>query len=183
MRPFLTCLLFLFAGLCHADPTVYRLCQIDPEEILTESPEAGFPLERTVGNPAQWSAPAGCEYLPVVAATAPSFDPDTERLSRLPDAIIDDEVVTNRWEVVALTSDEITARQAEQIRAGLKIIYDAQDAATRTKFQGLKVAVWKALDDRDLSVAAAIIANPGVTLTSGEEAIQASMLTLFPSEE
>ena len=92
----------------------YRLTTIDPPKILTESPVEGFPLRRSVGDPASWSAPEGCRYLPVIEQEIPEYDPETQRPNRLPDTIVGDEVHTRRYEVVEwvpMIPDEVTRRQ------------------------------------------------------------------------
>lgn len=88
----------------------YQLTTIDPPEILTESPVEGFPLRRSVGDPASWSAPEGCRYLPVIERERPEHDPQTQRLNRLPDAIVGEAIHTHRREVIDLTSEEIAER-------------------------------------------------------------------------
>jgi hypothetical protein len=79
--------------------TPHQLCNLSTGKAVT-SPIDGFPPRRSVGDPGGWSAPEGMAYLPIVAATAPPYDADTETLSTLPDAVIDGAFVTDRSEVV-----------------------------------------------------------------------------------
>lgn len=77
----------------------FRLCTIDPPEILKASPVEGFPLARSIGNPSEWLAPDGCSYLPVIEQEKPAVTAG-HSLRKLPDEIVGGEIFANRWELV-----------------------------------------------------------------------------------
>lgn len=95
---------------------MHKLTSIDPPAILDASPMGGYPLIRKVGDPAQWSAPPGCRYLPVVEQSPVEIDPLTHRRERLPDAIVGDEIHTHRTAAVELTQEEAEAARAAASR-------------------------------------------------------------------
>jgi hypothetical protein len=77
----------------------YQLIQIDPPAILSHSPEPGFPVFRSIGDPSKWSAPEGCKYLPVIVSEVPKYDPQIEKLVNLADLITESEILIGRYEV------------------------------------------------------------------------------------
>ena len=87
--------------------TPHQLCLIDPPAAVLTA-VGPFPSRRSIGEPSEWTAPEGHHYLPIVEATPPAFDPETEMLSPLPDAIINGEFVVNRAEVVPLPAAPIS---------------------------------------------------------------------------
>lgn len=94
-----------------SETIIYRLVQSSPPEIVTDKAveKKGFRLRRDFsGDASEMRAPDGMRYLPVVEQDRPTPG-ENEKLSRLPDAIIGDEVHTNRWEVVDMTTEEIAA--------------------------------------------------------------------------
>jgi len=94
----------------------YKLISIDPPEILTVSPVVGKPVRREFsGDPAEMVPPEGCVYLPESEQERP-IPNATQRLVKLPDAIVVNEVHTNRWEVVDFSAAEIAARDAAASR-------------------------------------------------------------------
>lgn len=105
----------------------FRLCTIDPPEILKASPVEGFPPSRSIGNPSEWLAPDGCRYLPVTEQAKPTpSNPETHRLERLPDEIVGDEIHANLWREVAIVAripEEVDARQFKLAihRAGIPL--------------------------------------------------------------
>ncbi len=90
---------------------IFRLAQIHPPEILTQSPDPSFPLRRSIGDPGQWLAPPGCHYLPVVEQSLPPINPAVEQLSYLPDTVVGSEIHTRRYEVIPRSIDFVSPRQ------------------------------------------------------------------------
>lgn len=87
---------------------MYRLVDLTLNQPVAVN-VAGFLARRSVGNPAEWSAPAGYAYMPEVVAEAPEHDPETQRLIALPDLVSDQQVVTGRYEVEDVPSEELLA--------------------------------------------------------------------------
>lgn len=88
--------------------TPHQLCTLDPAAPVRTA-VGPFPAIRSTGDPATWTAPDGHAYLPIVAADAPVYDPETEKLVGAPDAVIDGQFVTGRYRVEPLTLEEIAA--------------------------------------------------------------------------
>lgn len=88
---------------------IYLLTTIDPPEIVTDRAieKRGFRLRRDFsGDASEMRAPDGFRYLPAVEQERPTPG-ENEKLRRLPDAIVGEEVHTNRYEVVAMSAEEI----------------------------------------------------------------------------
>lgn len=124
----------------------YRLTSIDPPKIVAESPVAGYPVSRSVGDPSSWSAPEGCRYLPVVEQDRPAYDPETQQLKRLPDAIVADEIHAGRYEVVdrvPVVPDEVSRRQL------FLVLLSLDPPLTRAAIRGMLVGNESALVEFD----------------------------------
>lgn len=90
---------------------LYHLTTIDPPEIVTDRSieKRGFRLRRDfAGDSSELRAPQGFRYLPAVEQQRPTPG-ENQKISRLPDAIVGEEIHTNRWEVVDMTTEEIAA--------------------------------------------------------------------------
>lgn len=81
---------------------MHQLISLDPLERITTA-IGSFPARRSTGNPAEWSAPDGHAYVPIVAK--PEFDPETEIAER---ALTAD---SDGWIVRDLTEQEIEDRK------------------------------------------------------------------------
>jgi len=106
----------------------YRL--VKDGKILSRSPDPAFPLIRKKGDPTSFSAPEGCQYFEVISDPDPPTPGDGEVLAGLPDAVVGNQIYTNRKQVVAKpVPQEVTPRQfqlaIESLHPGMLATIDA----------------------------------------------------------
>lgn len=109
---------------------MHRLILLSPLALAT-SPVAGFPIRRTKGDPASYSAPDGYTYVPDLPP--PAYDQATHRIER--------ELTENAygWTIVALTEDEIADRLPSYYETvtGIRLATDEQDQTAFTRMLAL----------------------------------------------
>lgn len=82
----------------------HQLITLDPLARVT-SPVGEFPPRRSKGDPAEWTAPPGHAYVPILPP--PDYDSATHRIERH----LTDEA--DGWQVIELTPEEIEARKPQ----------------------------------------------------------------------
>ena len=101
-------------------------CPYDAADLRRDNPGTSFPAVPTDALLAEWGV------FPVTATTPPAFDPPTQKLvEELPANI--GGTWTQVWSVVALTADELAAKQ-QQVREEIAVrVQERLDAFARTR--------------------------------------------------
>lgn len=86
----------------------HQLITLSPIARVAKSPDGVHPPRRSIGDPAEWTAPPGHAYVPVIPASDVTYDPATQRIERELTA------TTDGWQIINLTPEEIAELATKQ---------------------------------------------------------------------